>query len=232
VLAKTGVVAGGEPGRADSLREGEQRAEAEATVAAHARVRRLAARVAADERLDDSLAEGLAEIERDVREPEGLARLARRDHRGRRAAHTLGLLPGRIGPEAKRDPDRLVAGIAHAKECDGAVDAAAHRDGDAAFVWSRRDGCTERVVKRIRSETLAGNRCSVEERTPLDLAEKPRDVAALSDRDRAIVALRYFAGLTEAETGVALACPIGTVKSRLSRAIDRLRDALREEVVQ
>jgi hypothetical protein len=37
-------------------------------------------------------------------------------------------------------------------------------------------------VKRIRSETLAGNRCSVEERTPLDLAEKPRDVAALSDR--------------------------------------------------
>jgi RNA polymerase sigma factor (sigma-70 family) len=56
-------------------------------------------------------------------------------------------------------------------------------------------------------------------------------VAALSDRDREIVALRYFAGLTEAETGLALDCPVGTVKSRLSRAIDRLRDALREEVV-
>jgi RNA polymerase sigma-70 factor (ECF subfamily) len=56
-------------------------------------------------------------------------------------------------------------------------------------------------------------------------------VAALGDRDREIVALRYFAGLTEAETAAALQCARGTVKSRLSRAIDRLRDALREEVV-
>jgi len=56
-------------------------------------------------------------------------------------------------------------------------------------------------------------------------------VAALTERDREIVALRYFAGLTEAETAEALQCARGTVKSRLSRAIDRLRDALREEVV-
>jgi RNA polymerase sigma-70 factor (ECF subfamily) len=56
-------------------------------------------------------------------------------------------------------------------------------------------------------------------------------VAALGDRDREIVALRYFAGLTEAETASALQCALGTVKSRLSRAIDRLRNVLREEVV-
>jgi RNA polymerase sigma factor (sigma-70 family) len=56
-------------------------------------------------------------------------------------------------------------------------------------------------------------------------------VASLPDRDREIVALRYFAGLTEAETSSALGCPAGTVKSRLSRAIDRLRAILREEVV-
>ena len=55
-------------------------------------------------------------------------------------------------------------------------------------------------------------------------------VAALSDRDREIVALRYFAGLTEAETAVALDCAIGTVKSRLSHAIDRLRAQLPEFV--
>ena len=55
-------------------------------------------------------------------------------------------------------------------------------------------------------------------------------VATLADRDREIVALRYFAGLTEAETAVALDCPIGTVKSRLSRAIDRLRAQLPEHV--
>jgi len=75
-----------------------------------------------------------------------------------------------------------VAGIAHAQERDGAVDAAAHPDGDAPFVWSRRDGWAERVVKRVPRETLAGNGRSVEERTPLDLAEKPPDAGALSDR--------------------------------------------------
>ena len=56
-------------------------------------------------------------------------------------------------------------------------------------------------------------------------------VTALPDRDREIVALRYFAGLTEAETAAALDCPTGTVKSRLSRALDRLRLALTEEAI-
>ena len=55
-------------------------------------------------------------------------------------------------------------------------------------------------------------------------------VTALPDRDREIVALRYFAGLSEAETATALECPAGTVKSRLSRALGRLRIALAEEV--
>ena len=180
MLGDTGVMARGEPGGADSLREGEQRAEAEAAVAAHARVRRLAARVAADEGVDDSLSEGLAEIERDVREAERLTRLARRDHRRRRATHALGVLPGRIGPEAKRHADRLVTGIAHAKERNGAVDATAHRDGDAPFVGSRADDWTERVVKRVRGETLAGNGRSIEKRAPLDLAEKLRQPRPLS----------------------------------------------------
>jgi RNA polymerase sigma-70 factor (ECF subfamily) len=52
----------------------------------------------------------------------------------------------------------------------------------------------------------------------------------LSEQHREIVALRFFAGLSETETAAVLACPAGTVKSRLSRALDQLRAALGEEV--
>jgi RNA polymerase sigma factor (sigma-70 family) len=56
------------------------------------------------------------------------------------------------------------------------------------------------------------------------------EVARLPDRYREVVALRYFAGLSEGETAEALSCPRGTAKSRLSRAFDLLRVALGEEV--
>ena len=55
-------------------------------------------------------------------------------------------------------------------------------------------------------------------------------VAALPERDREVVALRYFAELSEAEAAAALDVPVGTVKSRLSRALVRLRTTLAEEV--
>ena len=53
-------------------------------------------------------------------------------------------------------------------------------------------------------------------------------LAALGDRDREVVALRYFADLSEAEMAESMGCPVGTVKSRLSRALDRLRADLDE----
>jgi RNA polymerase sigma factor (sigma-70 family) len=55
-------------------------------------------------------------------------------------------------------------------------------------------------------------------------------VARLPDRYREVVALRYFAGLSESETAAALSCPTGTAKSRLSRGLDMLRAALGEEM--
>ena len=55
-------------------------------------------------------------------------------------------------------------------------------------------------------------------------------VARLPDRYREVVALRFFAGLSESETAQALSCPLGTAKSRLSRALDMLRTQLGEEV--
>jgi RNA polymerase sigma-70 factor (ECF subfamily) len=51
-------------------------------------------------------------------------------------------------------------------------------------------------------------------------------LARLSDVDREIVTLRYLLELTEAETAAALDVPPGTVKSRLSRALERLRGEL------
>jgi RNA polymerase sigma-70 factor (ECF subfamily) len=51
-------------------------------------------------------------------------------------------------------------------------------------------------------------------------------VATLRDDDREIVAARYFLDLSEAETAILLGLPRGTVKSRLSRALARLRAGL------
>jgi RNA polymerase sigma factor (sigma-70 family) len=44
--------------------------------------------------------------------------------------------------------------------------------------------------------------------------------------DQEIIGYRYFLGLSEAETASALDCPPGTAKSRLSRALGRLRAEL------
>lgn len=45
----------------------------------------------------------------------------------------------------------------------------------------------------------------------------------LGPRQRAVVVLRYWLDLTEAETAATLGCSIGTVKSQASRALLRLR---------
>jgi RNA polymerase sigma-70 factor (ECF subfamily) len=48
----------------------------------------------------------------------------------------------------------------------------------------------------------------------------------LRDEDREVIGARYFLDLSEIETAEALGIPRGTVKSRLSRALGRLREAL------
>jgi RNA polymerase sigma-70 factor (ECF subfamily) len=51
-------------------------------------------------------------------------------------------------------------------------------------------------------------------------------LAALRDDDREVLGARYLLDLSEAETAETLGIPRGTVKSRTSRALGRLRDAL------
>lgn len=51
-------------------------------------------------------------------------------------------------------------------------------------------------------------------------------IRRLADADREVVSYRYLLELSEAETAAALGVPVGTAKSRLSRALERLRTAL------
>jgi RNA polymerase sigma-70 factor (sigma-E family) len=53
-------------------------------------------------------------------------------------------------------------------------------------------------------------------------------LSSLPARQRAVLVLRYFADLSEAEAAETLGCSPGTVKSTASRALARLREALEE----
>ena len=60
-------------------------------------------------------------------------------------------------------------------------------------------------------------------------AEVWRVVQSLPRRARAVVVLRYYEQLTEAETAEVLGISVGTVKSQCSRALATLRDRIGEE---
>jgi RNA polymerase sigma factor (sigma-70 family) len=53
-------------------------------------------------------------------------------------------------------------------------------------------------------------------------------VNALSAEDRQVISCRYLLELDGEETAAALGIPEGTVKSRLSRALSRLRQRVEE----
>jgi len=54
-------------------------------------------------------------------------------------------------------------------------------------------------------------------------------VRELPPSQRAVLVLRYFDDLTEAETARALGCTVGTVKSQHSRAMARLRELVEND---
>lgn len=65
-----------------------------------------------------------------------------------------------------------------------------------------------------------------------DLEERERLLAALMalrPEQRAAVVLRYYEDLPEAEVAEALGRPVGTVKSMVSRGMDRLREELEND---
>ena len=93
----------------------------------------------------------------------------------------------------------------------------------------RRTGLALRVAEERRPDDAVPS----PEAALLDSERRERLRAAierLPDPAREAVACRYLLDLSEEETAAALDCPRGTVKSRLSRALDRLRVELGEEV--
>ncbi|ALG13298.1 SigE family RNA polymerase sigma factor [Kibdelosporangium phytohabitans] len=60
--------------------------------------------------------------------------------------------------------------------------------------------------------------------------EVVRALGALPERMRAVIVLRFYEDMTEADTADALGCGIGTVKSQTSRGLAKLRQLLGETV--
>ncbi len=50
-----------------------------------------------------------------------------------------------------------------------------------------------------------------------------RALASLAPRERAVIVLRYYVDLAEADVARELGCPVGTVKSTTARALAKLR---------
>jgi RNA polymerase sigma factor (sigma-70 family) len=92
----------------------------------------------------------------------------------------------------------------------------------------RSSGRRTALALRAAQESPSESAAPPPERALLAAEERSALLGALEsleERDRLVIACRYLLELSEAETAAALGCRPGTVKSRLSRALDRLRAA-------
>ncbi len=95
----------------------------------------------------------------------------------------------------------------------------------------RRDGAHLRLASQAAHVPVASDPSP--ELAALAAERRARLLAAireLPERDRLVITCRYFLELDEAETAAVLGWPRGTVKSRLSRALGRLRLHVDEEL--
>ncbi len=82
---------------------------------------------------------------------------------------------------------------------------------------------TRSLLRRRRREELGVDPGWLAERDDQVDVDLERALARLSVEHRAVVVTRHLLGFSTADTAVALGVSEGTVKSRLSRALDRLR---------
>ena len=119
------------------------------------------------------------------------------------------------------------------------------RTGSAFRPWLLKIVANEARNRRRSAGRRAGLELRLVEGRPRDdAAPSPEDAVLIHERDNALIAAmnrlkepdrlvlayRFLLGLNEAETAAALSCAKGTVKSRSSRALARLRDLLGDDV--
>ncbi|HEX9123572.1 MAG TPA: sigma-70 family RNA polymerase sigma factor [Actinomycetota bacterium] len=95
----------------------------------------------------------------------------------------------------------------------------------------RSAGRRERLALRLSADRRPGDAAPSPEAAVMDRAMKEAILVAVSELreiDRIVIAYRYFLDLSEAETADVLGVRRGTVKSRLNRALARLRERLPE----
>lgn len=93
----------------------------------------------------------------------------------------------------------------------------------------RSAGRRERLAQRVAERRGAGDAAPSPDAAALAQESRAALLVALEtlpERDRLVIGYRYLLDLSEAETAAALGVRPGTVKSRLSRALVRLREAL------
>jgi RNA polymerase sigma factor (sigma-70 family) len=98
---------------------------------------------------------------------------------------------------------------------------------------NRRRSAGRRTALALRAaaadDAASGDAAPSPEAALLDAERREELIAALNrlaETDREAIACRYFLDLSEAETAAALGVRRGTVKSRLTRALERLRAEL------
>ena len=93
----------------------------------------------------------------------------------------------------------------------------------------RSAGRRERLALRAAEDPLSGGAVPSPEAALLDKEQREELLAAvneLREDDQLALGCRYFLGLSEEETAEVLGWRRGTVKSRTSRALDRMRERL------
>jgi RNA polymerase sigma-70 factor (ECF subfamily) len=94
----------------------------------------------------------------------------------------------------------------------------------ACYREARRNSHAGRIA--IRVGPLQMTEEPDPERTMADRDQLERAFERLSAEQRAVLVVRHYLGMTEVEAAAVLGIPVGTFKSRLSRAMGALRAAL------